>query len=56
MSLVETFCDVDDFCQYFEPRWRKFLLKSGLVQRNRATNLSLSEIMRECQEDCVNGI
>ena len=45
MSLVETFSDVDDFCQYFEPRWEKFLLKSGLRQRRRAGNLSLSEIM-----------
>ncbi len=45
MSLVETFCDVDDFCQLFEPRWKSFQLSSGLRQRNRAGNLSLSEIM-----------
>ena len=45
MSLVEVFSDVDDFCQYFEPRWEKFLLRSGLRQRRRAGNLSLSEIM-----------
>lgn len=45
MSLVETFCDVDDFCQYFEPRWKSFLLSSGMSQRNRAGHLSLSEIM-----------
>lgn len=45
MSLVETFCDVDDFCQHFEPRWKSFQLGSGMRQRNRAGNLSLSEIV-----------
>jgi hypothetical protein len=45
MSLVETFCDVDDFCQKFEPRWKRFQLQSGMCQRNRKGNLSLSEIM-----------
>lgn len=45
MSLVETFCDVDDFCQNFEPRWKRFQLQSGMCQRNRKGNLSLSEIM-----------
>ena len=45
MSLVETFCDVDDFCQNFEPRWKKIQLSSGMLQRNRTGNLSLSEIM-----------
>ena len=45
MSLVELFSDVDDFCQYFEPRWEKFLLKNGLRQRRRSGNLSLSEIV-----------
>jgi len=45
MSLIETFCDVDDFCQDFEPRWKSFQLRSGLCQRDRKANLSLSEIM-----------
>jgi hypothetical protein len=45
MSLVELFADVDDFCQVFEPQWRSFQLSNGLVQRNRSTELSLSEIM-----------
>lgn len=45
MSLVELFTDVDDFCQIFEPRWARFQLANGLRQRNRATQLSLSEIM-----------
>ena len=45
MSLVELFADVDDFCQFFEPRWERFQLTNGLRQRKRKANLSLSEIM-----------
>ncbi len=45
MSLVELFVDVDDFCKIFEPRWASFQLANGLRQRNRATQLRLSEIM-----------
>ena len=45
MSLVELFADVDDFCQVFEPRWKRFQLSNGLAQRNRSSHLSLSEIM-----------
>ena len=45
MSLVETFCDVDDFCQRFEPRWERFQLGKGLRQRRRKSRLSLSEVM-----------
>jgi len=45
MSLVETFCDVDDFCLHFEPKWERFQLKNGLRQRRRKSRLSLSEVM-----------
>lgn len=45
MSLVETFCHVDDFCLRFEPRWERFQLQSGLRQRRRKSRLSLSEVM-----------
>lgn len=45
MSLVETFCSVDDFCLYFEPRWECIQLQSGLRQRRRKSQLSLSEVM-----------
>jgi len=45
MSLVETFCSVDDFCQLFEPYWERMQLQSGLCQRRRKSRLSLSEIM-----------
>lgn len=45
MSLVELFCDVDDFWQQFEPIWKSRLLTSGLRQRWRETQLCESEIM-----------
>lgn len=44
-SLEDLFCSVDDFCQQFEPLWHQQLLGNGLVHRNRARSLSLSEIM-----------
>jgi len=44
-SLLELFCDVDDFCQKFEPNWNKRLLASGERQRQRQRSLTLSEIM-----------
>jgi hypothetical protein len=43
-SLVELFCDVDDFCQAFLPGWEGKQLASGLKQRRRG-QLCLSEIM-----------
>lgn len=44
-SLLELFCDVDDFCQVFEPFWKRQQLASGEKQRQRDRSLSLSEIM-----------
>ncbi len=44
-SLLELFCEVDDFCQKFEPIWNKRLLASGENWRQRKRSLSLSEIM-----------
>jgi hypothetical protein len=45
MSLLELFCDVDDFCLEFEPKWQAHLLGSGVRCRNRQGGLCLSEIM-----------
>lgn len=45
MSLLKLFCDVDDFCQWFEPRWQQSLLQSGAVKRIRQTELSTSEML-----------
>ena len=44
-SLLEVFCDVDDFCQQFEPVWRQHLVARGRLQRQRARRLNLSEVM-----------
>ena len=35
MEWVELFCDVDDFCQDFEPRWQQRLIMEGERQRRR---------------------
>jgi hypothetical protein len=45
MSLLELFCDVDDFCQQFYPHWEKQLLVEGSRQRRRRGDLLPSEIM-----------
>lgn len=44
-SLLELFCNVDDFCQIFGPIWQKQLLSAGDIQRQRDRSLSISEIM-----------
>ena len=44
-SLLELFCDVDDFCHVFLPVWNRQLLSSGQKQRQRARSLTISEIM-----------
>jgi len=45
MSLVELFCDVDDFCQLHEKAYEEQLLSSGVVKRIRRPQLSSSEMM-----------
>lgn len=45
MSLLELYCDVDEFWQVFQPYWEQQLLSSGAIQRRRSGNLSVSEIM-----------
>ena len=42
-QLIELFCNVDDFCQNFEPEWNKRLLDTK--KRNKSSRMSLSEIM-----------
>jgi hypothetical protein len=44
-SLLELFCDVDDFCKAFLPFWNHHLLASGKKQRQRGRSLTISEIM-----------
>jgi transposase len=44
-SLVELFCDVDDFCQGFLPVMEKKMISSGLRTRKRDRSLTVSEVM-----------
>lgn len=45
MDILPVFCDIDDFCQFFEPRWKQQLLTAGACRRERAGYLCLSEVM-----------
>lgn len=45
MDILPLFCDIDDFCLFFEPAWRRRLLASGAVRRHKPGSLSLSEVM-----------
>ncbi len=44
-SLEALFCDVDDFCKIFEPKWQQLMLGNEFKQRRRPRCLSMSEIM-----------
>jgi len=44
-QLIAMFCDIDDFCKWFEPLYTRRLLQSGQRQRVRQMALGLSEIM-----------
>jgi hypothetical protein len=45
MDILPVFCDIDDFCLFFEPLWRTRLLAAVPRQRQRTTTLCLSEVM-----------
>lgn len=45
MSLLELFCNVDDFCCAFLPKYEAGLLANGVVHRRRQRGLTLSEVM-----------
>ncbi|PCS24077.1 hypothetical protein BTN49_0270 [Candidatus Enterovibrio escicola] len=44
-NLDAVFVDVDDFWQTFFPAWEKYLISSGIKQRNKPSLLSVSEVM-----------
>jgi hypothetical protein len=44
-SLDALFCQIDDFCQKFEPQWQQKLLTNELKTRKRERSLCLSEVM-----------
>jgi hypothetical protein len=43
MDILSLFCDIDDFCQFFEPLLNERLLETR--ERNRPSTLCLSEVM-----------
>ncbi|AFL74834.1 hypothetical protein Thivi_2934 [Thiocystis violascens DSM 198] len=45
IDFETVFCDVDDFCQEFLPDWHRQLLTQGERRRQRASRLTLSEIL-----------
>ena len=45
LSLLELFVSVDNFCQVFLPFWERKLIEAGSKKRQRAGQLSVSEIM-----------
>lgn len=44
-KLIETFCDVDDFCQMFIEQCHNQLIESGEKKRKRTCRLTPAEIM-----------
>ena len=44
-SLLELFCDVDDFYKKLKPESDKKMLQSGEIHRNRERNMTVSEMM-----------
>ena len=44
-SLLELFCDIDDFCQEYEPIIQQMRIENGLAHRQRSCEMSLSELM-----------
>lgn len=44
-NLIDTFCDVDDFCKVFTPEWETHLISNGEMKRRRLKRMSNAEIM-----------
>ena len=45
MNILPIFCEIDDFCLFFEPCWKRQLVAAKKRQRNRRSTLCLSEVM-----------
>jgi len=45
VDIVALFCDLDDFCRCFEPRWQTRLLSAPGKHRQRPCGLALSEVL-----------
>ena len=44
-KVTNIFCDIDDFCQVFEPSLNKSLIPDGKKKRRRSRRMSTSEIL-----------
>src|SRR4029453_2351456 len=44
-QLIAMFCDIDDFCKWFEPLYTQRLLQDGQRHRIRQGHLTLTEIL-----------
>jgi hypothetical protein len=38
MDILPVFCDIDDFCQFFEPLWKQQLLSTQLIVHGQGIN------------------
>lgn len=47
IAFEAAFCEVDAFCQVFLPTWQRQFLTSGERRRQRASRLTLSEILTQ---------
>ena len=45
MDILTVFCEIDDFCKVFEPRFNQMLIGDGTRQRNKPGAMALSEVM-----------
>jgi hypothetical protein len=45
MDILTVFCEIDDFCLEFEPRFNQMLIGDGKRQRNKPSAMALSEVM-----------
>jgi hypothetical protein len=45
MNILPLFCDIDDFCLFFEPVWKRQLVLATQRQRRPRSTLCLSEVM-----------
>ena len=45
MDILTVFCEIDDFCKVFEPRFNQMLIENGQRQRCKASALRNCEVM-----------
>ena len=45
MDILTVFCEIDDFCNEFEPKFNQMLIGDGTRQRTKAGAMALSEVM-----------